>query len=63
MSLTRLIRLNGTQAFEVRVDAFNAFNWFQWLQPATNLSNLATFGQITAAGPPRIMQFAVKYRF
>ena len=63
MSLTRLIRLNGTQAFEIRVDAFNAFNWFQWLQPATNLSNLATFGQITAAGPPRIMQFAVKYRF
>jgi hypothetical protein len=63
MSLTRLIRLNAAQAFEVRVDAFNAFNWFQWLQPATNLSNLATFGQITAAGPPRIMQFAVKYRF
>jgi len=63
MSLTRVIRLNSTRAFEVRVDAFNAFNWFQWLQPATSLNNLATFGQITAAGPPRIMQFAIKYRF
>jgi hypothetical protein len=63
MSLTRVIRLNSTRAFEVRVDAFNAFNWFQWLQPATGLNNLATFGQITAAGPPRIMQFAIKYRF
>ena len=47
MSLTRVIRLNSTRAFEVRVDAFNAFNWFQWLQPATSLNNLATFGQIT----------------
>ena len=30
---------------------------------ATALNNLATFGQITSAGPPRAMQFAVKYRF
>jgi hypothetical protein len=63
LSLTRLFRINSNQAFEVRVDAFNALNWFQWLQPATSLNNTATFGQITAAGPPRIMQFAIKYRF
>ena len=59
MSLTRVIRLNGTQDVEVRVDAFNAFNWFQWGQPATALNNLATFGQITTAGAPRAMQFAL----
>jgi hypothetical protein len=63
MSLTRVIRITGARDVEVRVDAFNAFNWFQWGQPATALNNLATFGQITAAGAPRIMQFAVKYRF
>jgi len=63
MSLTRVIRITGTQDVEVRVDAFNAFNWFQWGQPATALNNLATFGQITTAGAPRAMQFAVKYRF
>jgi carboxypeptidase family protein len=63
LSLTRVIRIAGTQDVEVRVDAFNAFNWFQWGQPATALNNLATFGQITSAGAPRAMQFAVKYRF
>ena len=63
MSLTRVIRITGTQAVEVRVDAFNALNWFQWGQPATALNNLATFGQITAAGAPRVMQFAIKYAF
>ena len=63
MSLTRVIRVTGTQDIEVRVDAFNAFNWFQWGQPATALNNLATFGQITTAGAPRAMQFAIKYRF
>jgi hypothetical protein len=62
MSLSRRIRL-GTQAIEVRVDAFNAFNWFQWGQPATALNNTATFGQITTAGSPRVMQLAAKYSF
>ena len=63
MSLTRIIRIVGSQDLEVRVDAFNVFNWFQWGQPAVALNNLATFGQITAAGAPRAMQFAIKYRF
>jgi hypothetical protein len=63
MSLTRIIRVTGTQECEVRVDAFNAFNWFQWGQPATALNNPATFGQITTADAPRVMQFALKYRF
>ena len=63
MSLTRVIRITNTQDIEVRVDAFNAFNWFQWGQPATALNNTATFGQITTAGAPRVMQFAIKYVF
>ena len=63
LSLTRLIRLAGTQALEVRIDAFNAFNWFQWGQPATAFNNTGTFGQITTAGPPRIMQLGIKYQF
>ena len=64
LSLTRVIRLVGSQALEVRVDAFNAFNWFQWGQPATALNNTATFGQITS-GPaaPRTMQLGIKYQF
>jgi hypothetical protein len=63
LSLTRLIRVTGSQAIEVRIDAFNAFNWFQWGQPATALNNTATFGQIVTAGAPRIMQLGIKYQF
>jgi hypothetical protein len=63
MSLSRLIRLTDFQAIEVRIDAFNAFNWFQWGQPATALNNTATFGQITTAGAPRVMQLGIKYQF
>jgi hypothetical protein len=63
MSLTRIVRVTGAHDIEVRVDAFNVFNWLQWGQPATALNNPATFGLITAAGPPRVMQFAIKYRF
>ena len=63
MSLTRIVRIAGLKEIEVRVDAFNVFNWFQWGQPAVALNNLATFGQITGAGAPRAMQFAIKYRF
>jgi hypothetical protein len=63
MSLTRVIRVAGSQAIEVRVDAFNAFNWFQWGQPATALNNTGTFGQITSAGAPRVMQLGIKYQF
>jgi hypothetical protein len=63
LSLTRVIRVSQRQDVEVRVDAFNAFNWLQWGQPATALNNPATFGQITTAGAPRAMQFAVKYQF
>jgi hypothetical protein len=65
LSLTRVIRLAGTQALEVRVDAFNAFNWFQWAQPATGFNNTATFGQITSViqGSPRTFQLGVKYQF
>jgi hypothetical protein len=63
LSLTRIVRVAETREFELRVDAFNALNWLQWNQPATALNNPGSFGQITTAGPPRIMQFAIKYRF
>jgi hypothetical protein len=69
LSLTRIVRVASTREFELRVDAFNALNWVQWGytstigQPATALNNPGSFGQITTAGPPRIMQFAIKYRF
>ena len=55
----------GQQSIEFRIEAFNAFNWFQWNNPvAANLNITAgTFGQLTTAGDPRIVQLALKYLF
>jgi hypothetical protein len=74
LSLTRAFHLPGSQLIEFRAEAFNALNWFQWLQPGQAqasgplaVPNLvlsgSTFGQILAAGDPRILQFAFKYVF
>jgi len=74
ISLTRAFHLAGSHIVEFRAEAFNALNWFQWLQPGQaqasgplavpNLAlSSATFGQILAAGDPRILQFALKYVF
>jgi hypothetical protein len=64
-ALTRTFRTIGTQAIEVRVEAFNVFNWFEWGQPNITFS-APTFGQISSTNPsvpPRVMQLAVKYTF
>jgi hypothetical protein len=65
LAVTRNFPLSGSQAIEVRVEAFNALNWLELMAPsAANLSlNSATFGQISQGYPPRIMQLAVKYAF
>jgi hypothetical protein len=62
VSLSRVFRFAAAHQIEVRAEAFNALNWFQWTQPNTTLSS-PIFGQITAAGDPRIMQLAIKYAF
>jgi hypothetical protein len=53
----------GVHRIEARIEAFNAFNFFRMGNPGTNLNAPATFGRITNAGTPRVMQFAVKYEF
>jgi hypothetical protein len=65
LALSRVFRLIGTQSLEFRAEAFNAFNWFQWQNPiAANLNlSAGTFGQLTTAGDPRIIQLALKYVF
>jgi len=53
----------GTHRLEARIESFNLFNWFRMGDPGVNLNAPATFGRITTAGAPRIMQFALKYQF
>jgi hypothetical protein len=65
LALSRVFGLIGSQRLEVRAEAFNAMNWFQWQNPVAANLNLssATFGQLTTAGDPRLLQFALKYTF
>ncbi len=53
-----------TERFNVqfRAEFFNAFNNVNFNNPNTNLSS-SSFGRITSAGDPRILQFALKTIF
>ena len=61
-SLIRQFNLGGTQRIELHAQAFNALNWFQWMQPNT-VRSAATFGQVTTADDPRLLQFGIRYAF
>jgi hypothetical protein len=61
-ALTRTFRLSGSQAVQFRWEVFNVINHVNFNAPIASL-NSASFGQIQAAGDPRIMQFAFKYNF
>ena len=61
-ALSRVFNVGGTKSVEARIEAFNVFNWFEWGNPNTNFS-AATFGQITSALSPRVLQLAMKFNF
>jgi hypothetical protein len=62
VSLSRTFQFREKQKLEFRAEAFNLTNTFRMNDPTTNL-NSNTFGQVTSAKDPRIMQFALKYIF
>ena len=47
----------------VRGEAFNAFNHVNFTTPNVSLATPSTFGELTAAAPARVMQFALRYEF
>jgi hypothetical protein len=63
LSVVRSFAVRERQRVEVRGEAFNLLNHYRPGAPAAGFNNLASFGQITAGGDPRIMQFALKYIF
>ena len=63
MSLVRSFAVREKQKLEIRAEAFNLLNHYRPGNPAATISSLASFGQITTSGDPRIMQFAFKYIF
>jgi hypothetical protein len=76
VSLSRIFGIRESLRLEVRGEAFNVFNHTNFIAPATatgipgistsgiSLStSSSSFGQITSAGDPRILQFAMKLYF
>ncbi len=61
-ALVRSFNVGGSKSLEARIEAFNLFNWFELGNPNVNFS-AATFGQITSALAPRVLQLAVKFNF
>ena len=62
VALSRNFKVRETQRVEFRAEAFNLTNSFR-MDTLDSNSTSNTFGQITAARDPRIMQFALKYVF
>jgi len=62
VSLSRVFPLGESRRLEVRAEAYNITNSLRPANPNTTITS-STFGQITTALDPRIMQFALKYVF
>jgi hypothetical protein len=63
-ALSRSFQVRESQRVEFRAEAFNLTNSFR-MDPTklVNTLNSGSFGQVTGALDPRIMQFALKYFF
>jgi hypothetical protein len=59
---SRRVLTGGGTALEFRAEIFNALNTPAWGNPAGVLGT-ASFGTITTAGDPRVVQFALKLLF
>jgi hypothetical protein len=62
IALSRSFQVAENQKIDFRWEAFNVLNHTRFGNPNATM-NSPTFGQITSARDPRIMQFALKYIF
>jgi hypothetical protein len=65
LALHKDLRLSDSRRLLFRLEAFNAFNHAQFFGPATVNGNITSpsFGQVTSASSPRVVQVAVKFQF
>jgi len=63
MGLQKNFPIGERRRFQLRVEAFNLPNNVHFNQPGNNLSSTNTFGRITSAGEPRILQLVGRFEF
>ena len=65
-ALLKNIAINERMRIQLRAEAFNVFNNVNFTVSAAQQAqsiNSTTFGQLTTAGSPRILQFAARFEF
>lgn len=62
MALLKNIKFSEAKQLQFRFEAFNLFNHAQFYNPSGEI-NSSTFGYVTSARDPRIMQVALKFTF
>jgi hypothetical protein len=62
LSLAKNTRITERQSVELRFEAFNSLNHTNFGNPGTTFGS-SSFGVISSAGNPRIVQMAIRYRF
>ncbi len=64
-ALHKSVRLAEGRSLELRLEAFNVFNHAQFYGAAAVNGNIssASFGQVTSAAAPRLVQIAAKFSF
>jgi hypothetical protein len=62
VSFVRTFALSTQTRLQFRAEAFNVLNHVNLGLPVADL-NSPSFGRILSAGPPRLMQFALKLSF
>ncbi|HXX21925.1 MAG TPA: carboxypeptidase regulatory-like domain-containing protein [Terriglobia bacterium] len=63
LALLKTTRLAEHKELEFRAEFFNAFNHAQFYVPDGNITDGPTFGQVSKARDPRLIQFALKLLF
>ena len=62
-SLAKSFRIRERLRFETRADFFNLFDTPHFNAPGSSFSSASTFGKISSAGDPRIVQISMRLRF